>query len=88
MKTKLSIAVAILLIAAAGVASEAPLALADGAKRVRTVIAPGDTETISLTARSSVPDGIQRTESLRVYVRATFHGPGGTFVKNFGEVIP
>ena len=46
------------------------------------------TETISLTARSSVPDGIQRTESLRVYVRATFHEPGGTFVKNFGEVIP
>lgn len=139
-KTPLSIAVAILLVAVAAMASDAPLidahlttrttarqildargpfsmsfrlaitnrsndpvtltrvevrtdensgfALADGVKNVHTVIAPGETETIWLSAKRLAPDGMQRTEALQVSVRTMFHARGGKFVKDFGQFIP
>jgi|GEM_PF-5479135 len=139
MKTKLSLILATLLIAAAAVATEAPMldvhlitkttarqirsasgpieirfdipitnrsdapvtvtrvevrtddtagfTLEDGSKKVHVTIAPQDAASIVLRARSIAPADVARTEPLMVFVRLTFTGPGGTFVKERGEFI-
>ena len=61
--------------------------LEDGSKKVHVTIAAQDAANIALNARSVAPSDTARTEELMVFVRLTFSGPNGSFVKEFGEFI-